>query len=217
MRQPSVPKKCSTHTGGHFQASPKWRGPCWTALFWNVHRGARFVIDPASGPFLFDTSAESWLERTRGFRDFRAGCARTYRSHPIHVSAVTVLERIRGYSQRVAAAPRAKSGTSWKRARDRVSQRARTGVAARRGCRYGRRRNHGAMLPHPPTAAAALPSFHGIASGTLGPLAVRRHDRCNCVGSWNASDSQQRRGFRGQYEAPSKGRRSGSPTSARWS
>jgi predicted nucleic acid-binding protein len=54
------------------------------------------VVDPASGPFLFDTSAESWLARTK--QSDLLNWMRAYLSlHPIHVSAVTVLERIRGY------------------------------------------------------------------------------------------------------------------------
>jgi predicted nucleic acid-binding protein len=55
------------------------------------------MIDPGSGPFLFDTSAEMWLSRPRPpaarnwFRDYLA-------LHQVHVSAVTVLERNRGYA-----------------------------------------------------------------------------------------------------------------------
>ena len=55
------------------------------------------MIDPASGPFLFDTSAESWLVRTEpsGALDWM----REYLAHhEVHVSAVTVMERVRGYS-----------------------------------------------------------------------------------------------------------------------
>ena len=55
------------------------------------------MVDPASGPFLFDTSAESRLARADdlGATDWM----RAYLSrHEVHVSAVTVLERIRGYS-----------------------------------------------------------------------------------------------------------------------
>jgi len=50
-----------------------------------------------SGPFLFDTSAESWLARSHDaeerswFRDYLS-------IHRVHVSAVTVVERIRGYA-----------------------------------------------------------------------------------------------------------------------
>jgi len=55
------------------------------------------MIDPSSGPFLFDTSAESWLARSDDpesrvwFREYLA-------THQLHVSAVTVIERIRGYA-----------------------------------------------------------------------------------------------------------------------
>jgi predicted nucleic acid-binding protein len=55
------------------------------------------LIDPASGPFLFDTSAESWLVRTRDSEILKWLSAHLAH-HPLHVSAVTVLERIRGYS-----------------------------------------------------------------------------------------------------------------------
>jgi len=55
------------------------------------------MIDPAWGPFLFDTSAESWLARTR-----EPGLERWFAEylsrHPVHVSAVTLVERIRGYA-----------------------------------------------------------------------------------------------------------------------
>ena len=55
------------------------------------------MIDPAWGPFLFDTSAESWLARTpqaaaqEWFRQYRE-------QFPVHISAVTVMERTRGYA-----------------------------------------------------------------------------------------------------------------------
>src|SRR5260370_34584439 len=48
------------------------------------------MLDPASGPFLFDTSAESWLSRTAGppandwFR-------RHLTLHPVHISTVPYL------------------------------------------------------------------------------------------------------------------------------
>jgi len=55
------------------------------------------MVDPTSGPFLFDTSAESWLGRADHFG--ATDWMRAYLSHhEVHVSAVTVLERIRGYS-----------------------------------------------------------------------------------------------------------------------
>lgn len=55
------------------------------------------MVDPASGPFLFDTSAESWLARTSHGEVL--SWMRAYLSrHQIQVSAITVLERVRGYS-----------------------------------------------------------------------------------------------------------------------
>jgi predicted nucleic acid-binding protein len=55
------------------------------------------MLDPASGPFLFDTSAESWLARVQssGTSDWLRRYLSLYR---IHISAITVLERTRGYS-----------------------------------------------------------------------------------------------------------------------
>ncbi len=55
------------------------------------------MVDPTSGPFLFDTSAESWLVRTRD-SEILKWLGAYLSQHPLHVSAVTVLERIRGYS-----------------------------------------------------------------------------------------------------------------------
>ena len=55
------------------------------------------MVQPAFGPFLFDTSAESWLARSEhsAVREWM----REYLSrHRVHISAVTVLERVRGYS-----------------------------------------------------------------------------------------------------------------------
>ena len=55
------------------------------------------MVDPASGPFLFDTSAESWLARAE--HSAILSWMREYLSrHQVNISAVTVLERIRGYS-----------------------------------------------------------------------------------------------------------------------
>src|SRR5260370_42594845 len=55
------------------------------------------MVAPASGPFLFDTSAESWLARSPDsmVRDWFHEYLSLYQ---VHVSAVTVIERIRGYS-----------------------------------------------------------------------------------------------------------------------
>lgn len=55
------------------------------------------MVDPASGPFLFDTSAESWLARTP-HRRFKAWFTEYLSEHRVHVAAVTVVERIRGYA-----------------------------------------------------------------------------------------------------------------------
>ena len=55
------------------------------------------MVDPASGPFIFDTSVESWLARSQDsalkqwFQEYLS-------LHPVHVSAITVTERIRGYA-----------------------------------------------------------------------------------------------------------------------
>ena len=54
------------------------------------------MLDAASGPFLFDTSAESWLSRT-----LTPACdwfRRYLTLDMVHISAVTVLERTRGYA-----------------------------------------------------------------------------------------------------------------------
>lgn len=55
------------------------------------------MVDSASGPFMFDTSAESWLARTE--HSGAADWMRAYLSrHEMHISAVTLVERVRGYS-----------------------------------------------------------------------------------------------------------------------
>jgi predicted nucleic acid-binding protein len=55
------------------------------------------MVNPAAGPFLFDTSAESWLGRAE--RSETLEWMRGYLlHHEIHISAVTVMERVRGYS-----------------------------------------------------------------------------------------------------------------------
>lgn len=55
------------------------------------------MVDPASGPFLFDTSAESWLARTP-HRRFEHWFSVYLSTHPVYVSSITVVERIRGYA-----------------------------------------------------------------------------------------------------------------------
>lgn len=55
------------------------------------------MVNPASGPFLFDTRAESWLASAA--RSEALDWMREYLSHhEMHISAVTVMERVRGYS-----------------------------------------------------------------------------------------------------------------------
>lgn len=55
------------------------------------------MLDPRWGPFLFDTSAESWFAREQ------SPAATAWRTsylaqHPLHISAITVFERVRGYA-----------------------------------------------------------------------------------------------------------------------
>lgn len=59
--------------------------------------GAKGVLDPTAGPFLFDTSAESWFARQKD-APAQDWWMRYLESHPVHVSAVTVFERVRGYA-----------------------------------------------------------------------------------------------------------------------
>ena len=55
------------------------------------------MVDPAGRPVLFDTSAESWLARARDAETI--AWLRVYLLHyQVNVSAVTVMERVRGYS-----------------------------------------------------------------------------------------------------------------------
>jgi predicted nucleic acid-binding protein len=55
------------------------------------------VLDPALGPFLFDTSAESWLERSTD-PQVRQWVGSYAQYHSKHVSAITVMERLRGFA-----------------------------------------------------------------------------------------------------------------------
>jgi predicted nucleic acid-binding protein len=55
------------------------------------------LLDPAAGPFLFDTSAESWFARQKE-APAQNWWKRYLESHPVHISAVTVFERVRGYA-----------------------------------------------------------------------------------------------------------------------
>lgn len=55
------------------------------------------MVDPATGPFLFDTSAEGCLARTKQAEVLK-WVGEYLSRYPLHVSAITVLERTRGYS-----------------------------------------------------------------------------------------------------------------------
>jgi predicted nucleic acid-binding protein len=55
------------------------------------------MVDPSAGPFLFDTSAEGWLARNAS-PDVGRWLYLYLGLHEVSVSAVTVIERIRGYS-----------------------------------------------------------------------------------------------------------------------
>jgi predicted nucleic acid-binding protein len=55
------------------------------------------MISPAWGPFLFDTSAESWLVRSPKSA-VRSWFGEYLSLHRVHVSAITIAERIRGYA-----------------------------------------------------------------------------------------------------------------------
>lgn len=53
------------------------------------------MVDPASGPFLFDTSAESWLALSQDAA-VRKWLRAYLAQHQVQVSSITVLERVRG-------------------------------------------------------------------------------------------------------------------------
>src|SRR5258708_18822453 len=67
------------------------------------------MFDPALGPLLFDTSAESWLGRTQSFEAL-SWMRRHLSHHEVNVSAVTVMERVLGYSLLWQGAYAAKRG-----------------------------------------------------------------------------------------------------------
>lgn len=60
------------------------------------------TVAPA-GPFVFDTSAESWLVR-QDSEEVRGWLIRYLESHPVYISAITVVERLTGYSAAIARA-----------------------------------------------------------------------------------------------------------------
>jgi predicted nucleic acid-binding protein len=74
------------------------------------------VLDPASGPFLFDTSAESWFARQKD-APAQEWWLRYLESHPVHISAVTVFERVRGHALLARAASSASKYQHVERAR----------------------------------------------------------------------------------------------------
>lgn len=55
------------------------------------------MLDPISGPFLFDTSAEGWFARQKTAHA-QEWMIRYLERHPVHVSTITVFERVRGYA-----------------------------------------------------------------------------------------------------------------------
>ena len=55
------------------------------------------MLDPASGPFLFDTSADGWFARQKT-PPAQEWMMRYLERYPVHVSAMTVFERVRGYA-----------------------------------------------------------------------------------------------------------------------
>jgi predicted nucleic acid-binding protein len=55
------------------------------------------MVRPAGGPFLFDTSAESWLARSER-PEVKQWMREYLLHHEIHLSAITLIERIRGYA-----------------------------------------------------------------------------------------------------------------------
>src|SRR6266849_6723303 len=67
------------------------------ASCWSRPLGVSSMIDPASGPFLFDTSSESWLARSQSHA-VRSWLHEYLSHHEVFVSAATVVERIRGYA-----------------------------------------------------------------------------------------------------------------------
>lgn len=54
------------------------------------------MVEPAFGPFLFDASAESWLARSTDSAT-QDWFVKYLARHPVYVSAITVLERMRGF------------------------------------------------------------------------------------------------------------------------
>ncbi|MEP7352664.1 MAG: type II toxin-antitoxin system VapC family toxin [Acidobacteriota bacterium] len=55
------------------------------------------MLNPASGPFLFDTSAEGWFKRSDAAAS-KQWLDSYLRHHPMHIASMTVFERVRGYA-----------------------------------------------------------------------------------------------------------------------
>jgi predicted nucleic acid-binding protein len=55
------------------------------------------AVDDPLGPFVFDTSAESWLVRS-GVPEVQQWMISYLERHPVFVSAITVVERLNGYN-----------------------------------------------------------------------------------------------------------------------
>ena len=55
------------------------------------------MSEEPAGPFVFDTSAESWLVRADS-ADIQRWMVGYLERHPVYVSAVTVIERLTGYN-----------------------------------------------------------------------------------------------------------------------
>lgn len=62
------------------------------------------MIEPAFGPYLFDTSAEYWLATSNDLTVRRWLAAHVQR-HSLYVSAITVMERMRGYALSIQRDP----------------------------------------------------------------------------------------------------------------
>jgi predicted nucleic acid-binding protein len=73
------------------------------------------LIDPALGPYIFDTSAQSWLQRSTD-PAARSWFATYLQRHQMDVSSITVMERVRGYAQLLQqAAPEQRGHIAMKR------------------------------------------------------------------------------------------------------
>jgi hypothetical protein len=126
------------------------------------------LIDPALGPYLFDTSSQSWLERSTDLA-VRQWLADYLRQHRMRVSAITVMERIRGYAMLLdRAAPKHHEHITLERKGFLDSLGPVHPVDASVAVFAA---ELAALLPQPP-AAKALPPDRRVASGQAVPLAL---------------------------------------------